>query len=91
MLFWIFYFILLLVGETLFVLRTASQLRVWSKLAKRKELAPDVLLPGHPIRQTKADLQPACERAALDAISWVAIAAVGVYAMLDCFVFYIMR
>lgn len=89
--FWTVYGVILLLCETLFILRVQAVWRAFRDLKKSYALAPEKVTDGHRQRETRSELRPALQRCRTELLSWAAIAAVTGYAVVDCFVFYIMR
>ena len=90
MLFWITYEIILIMSFWLLVLRVRAVWRALQELEKRYALAPETIPAGHTVRKTRAEIRPALRRCRTEFFSWLAIAAVTGYAVLDCFVFNIL-
>lgn len=89
--FWVVYELILLLCETLFILRVQAVWRVLLQIKKSYALAPETVADGHRKRETRSEIRPALQRCRTELLSWAAIAAVTGYAVIDCFVFNIMR
>ncbi len=89
--FWTVVELLLLGAFGLFVLRVRAVWQVLQGMEKRYTLAPETIPAGHTVRKTRAEIRPALRKCRTEFFSWTAIAAVTGYAVIDCFVFYIMR
>lgn len=90
MLFWITYEILLIMSFWLLVLRVRAVWRALQGLEKRYALAPETIPAGHTVRKTRAEIRPALRRCRTEFFSWLAVAAVTGYAVLDCLLFNIL-
>lgn len=91
LIFWTVVELLLLGAFGLFVLRVRAVWQVLQGMEKRYALAPETIPAGHTVRKTRAEIRPALRKCRTEFFSWTAIAAVTGYAVIDCFVFYIMR
>lgn len=88
--FWAVYELLLLGSFGLLVLRVRAVWRDLQGLEKRYALAPETIPAGHTVRKTRAEIRPALRRCRTEFFSWLAVAAVTGYAVIDCFVFNIL-
>lgn len=91
LIFWSVYELLLLGALCVLILRVHAVWRALQGLEKRYSLAPETIPAGHTVRKTRAEIRPALRKCRTEFFSWTAIAAVTGYAVIDCFVFYIMR
>lgn len=91
MLFWIAYEVILLLCETVFILRLLAVLGVFANIKKGYALAPETVADGQRQQKTRAEIRPALMKCRTEFFSWTAIAAVTGYAVLDCLIFNILR
>lgn len=84
--FWAVYEILLFGAFAVFVLRIRAVWRVLQRIEKDYALAPETIPAGHTVCKTRTDIRPALMKCRTEFFSWLAIAAVTGYAVLDCFI-----
>lgn len=89
--FWVVCELLLLGALFIFILRVRAVWQTLQGIEKKYALAPETIPAGHTVRKTRAEIRPALRKCRTEFFSWVAIATVTGYAVIDCFVFYIMR
>lgn len=84
--FWSVYELLLLGALCVLILRVRAVWQTLQGMEKKYALAPETIPAGHTVRKTRAEIRPALRRCRTEFFSWMAIAAVTGYAVLDCFV-----
>ena len=84
--FWSVYELLLLGALCVLILRVRAVWQTLQGMEKRYALAPETIPTGHTVRKTRAEIRPALRRCRTEFFSWLAVAAVTGYAVLDCFV-----
>lgn len=90
-LFWVLYELLLLGALCILSIRVRAVWRVLMRIEKRYALAPETIPAGHTVRKTREEIRPALRRCRTSFFSWAACAAVTGYAVLDCFLFNLLR
>lgn len=88
--FWAMYELLLLGALCVLILRVRAVWQTLQGMEKRYALAPETIPVGHTVRKTRAEIRPALRRCRTEFFSWLAVAAVTGYAVIDCFVFNIL-
>lgn len=91
LIFWSVYELLLLGALCVLILRVHAVWRALQGLEKRYALAPETIPAGNTVRKTRAEIRPALRRCRTEFFSWLAVAAVTGYAVLDCLIFNILR
>ena len=89
--FWVVYELLLMMVLSILICRLRAVWRVLQRIEKDYALAPKAISAGHTVQKTRAEIRPALMKCRTEFFSWLAIAAVTGYAVLDCLIFNILR